>query len=114
MLALTYHGSHDVRVDTMPDPILQEPDDALLRITATAICGSDLHLYRGKIPELKEGDILGHEFMGVVVDAGSEVTNLQKGDRVVVPFVIACGHCFFARNNCFLHARRQIRIAAPS
>jgi threonine dehydrogenase-like Zn-dependent dehydrogenase len=101
MLALTYHGSHDVRVDTVPDPIIQEADDVLLKITATAICGSDLHLYRGKIPELKDGDILGHEFMGIVVDTGSEVTNLQKGDRVVVPFVIACGHCFFCERQLF-------------
>jgi threonine dehydrogenase-like Zn-dependent dehydrogenase len=95
MRALTYHGSHDVRVDTVPDPILQEPDDIILKITATAICGSDLHLYRGKIPQLEDGDILGHEFMGVVIEAGPEVTKLKKGDRVVVPFVIACGHCFF-------------------
>ncbi len=101
MHALTYHGSYDVRVDTVPDPILQEPDDVVLKITATAICGSDLHLYRGKIPELKDGDILGHEFMGVVVDAGSEVTALQKGDRVVVPFVIACGECFFCEKQLF-------------
>lgn len=101
MLALTYHGPQDVRVDTVPDPILQEPDDIILQITATAICGSDLHLYRGKIPKLEDGDILGHEFMGVVVDAGSEVTNLQKGDRVVVPFVIACGHCFFCERQLF-------------
>ena len=101
MLALTYHGPHDVRVDTVPDPILQEPDDIILQITATAICGSDLHLYRGKIPKLEDGDILGHEFMGVVVDAGSEVTNLQRGDRVVVPFVIACGHCFFCEKQLF-------------
>jgi threonine dehydrogenase-like Zn-dependent dehydrogenase len=101
MRALTYHGSHDVRVDTVPDPILQEPDDIILRITATAICGSDLHLYRGKMPELEDGDILGHEFMGVVVEAGSEVTKLRKGDRVVVPFVIACGHCFFCERQLF-------------
>ncbi|MDQ3185992.1 MAG: glutathione-dependent formaldehyde dehydrogenase [Pseudomonadota bacterium] len=101
MRALTYHGSHDVRVDTVSDPILQEADDIILKITATAICGSDLHLYRGKIPELKNGDILGHEFMGVVVDAGSEVTKLRKGDRVVVPFVIACGHCFFCEKQLF-------------
>lgn len=101
MRALTYHGSHDVRVDTVPDPILQEPDDVVLKITATAICGSDLHLYRGKIPELKAGDILGHEFMGVVVDAGSDVTTLKKGDRVVVPFVIACGQCFFCERQLF-------------
>lgn len=101
MLALTYHGSHDVRVDTVPDPIIREPDDILLDITATAICGSDLHLYRGRMPGLKDGDILGHEFMGVVVDAGSGVTDLQKGDRVVVPFVIACGHCFFCERQLF-------------
>lgn len=101
MHALTYHGSYDVRVDTVPDPILQEPDDIVLKITATAICGSDLHLYRGKMPELKDGDILGHEFMGIVVDAGSEVRVLQKGDRVVVPFVIACGECFFCEKQLF-------------
>jgi threonine dehydrogenase-like Zn-dependent dehydrogenase len=101
MHALTYHGSYDVRVDTVPDPILQEPDDIVLQITATAICGSDLHLYRGKIPGLKDGDILGHEFMGVVVDAGSDVSTLQKGDRVVVPFVIACGECFFCEKQLF-------------
>ncbi len=101
MRALTYHGSREVRVDTMPDPIIQEPDDIILQITATAICGSDLHLYRGKIPELKEGDILGHEFMGVVVALGKDVTALQKGDRVVVPFVIACGNCFFCEKQLF-------------
>ncbi|SEO83223.1 zinc-dependent alcohol dehydrogenase [Nitrosovibrio sp. Nv6] len=101
MRALTYHGSYDVRVDTAPDPILQDPDDIVLKITATAICGSDLHLYRGKIPELKDGDILGHEFMGTVVDAGADVTALQKGDRVVVPFVIACGQCFFCERQLF-------------
>ncbi|HJT51591.1 MAG TPA: zinc-dependent alcohol dehydrogenase [Nitrosospira sp.] len=101
MRALTYHGSYDVRVDTVPDPILQEPDDVVLKITATAICGSDLHLYRGKMPELKDGDILGHEFMGTVIETGSEVTALQKGDRVVVPFVIACGQCFFCERQLF-------------
>lgn len=101
MRAVTYHGSYDVRVDTVPDPILQEPDDIVLKITATAICGSDLHLYRGKMPELKNGDILGHEFMGTVVDAGSGVTALRKGDRVVVPFVIACGQCFFCERQLY-------------
>jgi threonine dehydrogenase-like Zn-dependent dehydrogenase len=95
MRALTYHGSHDVKVDNVPDPILQEPDDVILRVTATAICGSDLHMYRGKIPAMKSGDILGHEFMGEVIDAGPDVTSIAKGDRVVVPFVIACGSCFF-------------------
>ncbi len=101
MHALTYHGSYDVRVETVPDPILQEPDDVILKITATAICGSDLHLYRGKMPELKDGDILGHEFMGVVVDSGSGVSQLKKGDKVVVPFVIACGQCFFCEKQLF-------------
>lgn len=95
MRALVYHAAHDVRVDTVPDPILQEPDDIILRVTATAICGSDLHLYRGKVPAMREGDILGHEFMGIVEDTGPAVTGLKRGDRVVVPFVIACGDCFF-------------------
>ncbi|MDP9107950.1 MAG: glutathione-dependent formaldehyde dehydrogenase [Pseudomonadota bacterium] len=101
MRALTYHGSHEVKVDTVPDPILQEPDDIILKVTATAICGSDLHMYRGKIPAMKSGDILGHEFMGEVVEVGSAVTKLQKGDRVVVPFVIACGSCFFCDMHLF-------------
>jgi threonine dehydrogenase-like Zn-dependent dehydrogenase len=95
MRALTYHGSKDVRVETVPDPVIQEDDDVILKVTATAICGSDLHLYRGKIPEVKDGDILGHEFMGIVEDTGAAVTNVKKGDRVIIPFVIACGHCFF-------------------
>lgn len=99
MKALTYHGPHRVRVETVPDPILQEPDDIILRVTATAICGSDLHLYRGKIPGTDHGDIFGHEFMGEVVEAGTAVTSVAVGDRVVVPFVIACGDCFF----CHLH-----------
>lgn len=99
MRALTYHGSNDVRVDNMPDPIIHESDDIILRVTATAICGSDLHLYRGKIPETKDGDIFGHEFMGVVEEVGSGVTAVAKGDRVVVPFVIACGSCFFCAMN---------------
>ncbi len=101
MKALTYHGSYDVRVETVADPVLHEPDDVILQITATAICGSDLHLYRGKMPNLEDGDILGHEFMGVVVDAGPDVTKLRKGDRVVVPFVIACGQCFFCERQLF-------------
>lgn len=95
MQALTYHGKHDVRVESVPDPTILTPDDIILRVTATAICGSDLHLYNGKIPELKSGDILGHEFMGVVEEAGPEVSAVRKGDRVVIPFVIACGECFF-------------------
>jgi threonine dehydrogenase-like Zn-dependent dehydrogenase len=94
MRALTYQGSKDVRVETVPDPSIVEADDILLRVTATAICGSDLHIYRGKIPGMKDGDILGHEFMGIVEDTGSAVTRVKRGDRVVIPFVIACGQCF--------------------
>jgi len=101
MRALVYHSAHEVKVDTVPDPILIEHDDIILKVTATAICGSDLHLYRGNVPGMKEGDILGHEFMGVVVDKGPAVTNLSKGDRVVVPFVIACGSCFFCDKDLF-------------
>ncbi|MGF6492216.1 threonine dehydrogenase-like Zn-dependent dehydrogenase [Luteibacter sp. 621] len=101
MKALTYHGSKDVRVETVPDPVLQQDDDIILRVTATAICGSDLHLYHGKIPETKHGDIFGHEFMGIVEDTGSAVTNVKKGDRVVIPFVIACGKCFFCEHEQF-------------
>ncbi|NZA26411.1 glutathione-dependent formaldehyde dehydrogenase [Luteimonas sp. SJ-92] len=94
MKALTWQGTHDVRVENVPDPVLRDDDDILLRVTATAICGSDLHLYRGKIPGMNDGDILGHEFMGVVEEAGAGVTRLERGDRVVIPFVIACGRCF--------------------
>ncbi len=97
MKALTYHGPHHVKVENVPDPGIEQPDDIILRITATAICGSDLHLYRGKIPQVKHGDIFGHEFMGEVVETGRDVKNIQKGDRVVIPFVIACGDCFFCR-----------------
>lgn len=109
MRALTYHSSHDVRVDNVPDPILQEPDDIIIKVTATAICGSDLHLYRGKMPGMKSGDILGHEFMGVVVEAGPAVSNLTVGDRVVVPFVIACGSCFF----CDMHLYSACETTNP-
>jgi len=97
MQAVTYHGSHDVRVESVPDPIIQAPDDVILRVTATAICGSDLHLYRGKIPQVKDGDIFGHEFRGVVEEVGPAVTAVAKGDRVIIPFVIACGECFFCQ-----------------
>ena len=101
MQALTYQGTRDVRVETVPDPVIQQPDDIVLRVTATAICGSDLHLYRGKIPEMHDGDILGHEFMGIVEEAGPAVTRVRKGDRVVIPFVIACGECFFCAQQQF-------------
>lgn len=101
MRALTYHGAHDVKVDSVPDPILEASDDIILRVTATAICGSDLHLYRGKIPTVEHGDIFGHEFMGIVEEAGSGVTAVKPGDRVVIPFVIACGSCFFCELDLF-------------
>jgi len=101
MRALTYHGAHDVRVETVADPVIQEVDDILLKVTATAICGSDLHLYRGKIPATEHGDIFGHEFMGIVEEVGSHVTAVQPGDRVVIPFVIACGSCFFCQLDQF-------------
>lgn len=101
MRALTYHGAGDVRVDTVPDPVIQANDDIVLRVTATAICGSDLHLYRGKIPAVESGDILGHEFMGIVEEVGGDVTAVSPGDRVVIPFVIACGSCFFCQHELF-------------
>lgn len=101
MRALTYQGAKDVRVETVPDPVLVASDDILLRVTATAICGSDLHIYRGKIPGMKDGDILGHEFMGIVEDVGTGVTELRRGDRVVIPFVIACGSCFYCDKTLF-------------
>jgi threonine dehydrogenase-like Zn-dependent dehydrogenase len=94
MRAVTWHGKRDVRVDEVPDPKIEEPTDAIVRITTTAICGSDLHLYEVLSMFMAEGDILGHEPMGIVEEVGSEVTNLAPGDRVVVPFQIACGHCF--------------------
>jgi threonine dehydrogenase-like Zn-dependent dehydrogenase len=95
MRALCWFGKYDVRVLDVPEPKILNPRDAIIKVTTTAICGSDLHLYNGFIPTLERGDILGHEFMGEVVELGSEVTNLQIGDRVVVPFTIACGKCFF-------------------
>jgi threonine dehydrogenase-like Zn-dependent dehydrogenase len=96
MRALTWQGTNNVSVDTVPDPQILNPRDAIIRITSTAICGSDLHLYDGVIPTLMPGDILGHEFMGVVEDVGPKST-LKKGQRVVVPFVIACGSCYFCQ-----------------
>ena len=91
MRALCWHGKGDVRVDTVPDPKIEHPRDAIIKITACAICGSDLHLLDGYQPTMESGDILGHENMGEVIELGSEVTNLNIGDRVVVPFTISCG-----------------------
>src|SRR6195952_5759092 len=94
MKAVVWHGKHDVRVDDVPDPTIQDPTDAVIRVTSSGLCGSDLHLYEPLAPFMTEGDILGHEPMGVVEEVGAEVRNLSKGDRVVIPFQIACGACF--------------------
>jgi threonine dehydrogenase-like Zn-dependent dehydrogenase len=101
MRALTWHGKHDVRVDTVPDPQIVNPRDAIIKITSTAICGSDLHLYDHTIPTMKAGDVLGHEFMGEVVEVGRGNSRLKVGQRVVVPFVIACGQCYFCEQQQF-------------
>src|SRR5690606_31940194 len=95
MRAVTWHGKKDIRGDTVPDPATVNPPDAIVKVSATAICGSDLHLYDGVMPAMTKGDIVGHEFMGEVVETGSGNGKLKKSDRVVVPFVIACGKCFF-------------------
>ena len=99
MRAVCWEGKKNVQVLSVPDPSIINPRDAILKITTTAICGSDLHLYDGYIPTMEKGDILGHEFMGEVVELGREVKNLKKGDRVVVPFTIACGNCFFCKRD---------------
>ena len=101
MRATVWHGKKDVRVDHVPDPQIINPRDAIVRITSTAICGSDLHLYNGFVPGMEKGDIIGHEFMGEVVELGSGVTSLKIGDRVVIPFPIACGSCFFCQEKLY-------------
>ncbi|MFL6194813.1 MAG: zinc-dependent alcohol dehydrogenase [Thermoanaerobaculia bacterium] len=101
MKAVCWNGKTDMRVETVPDPEILNPRDAIVKITSTAICGSDLHLYDGYIPTMKKGDILGHEFMGEVVELGREVKNLSIGDRVVVPFTISCGNCFFCKKELY-------------
>jgi len=99
MKAVVWHATNDVRVESVPDPQILNPRDAIVRITSTAICGSDLHLLNGFIPTMQAGDILGHEFMGEVVEVGRENKKLKVGDRVVVPFTIACGRCFFCERD---------------
>ena len=94
MKAICWYGKKDVRVENVPEPKLLTKRDALIKTTLTAICGSDLHIYDGYIPTMEKGDILGHEFMGVVEEVGSG-NRLKKGDRVIIPFQIACGHCYF-------------------
>src|ERR1700760_2344710 len=101
MKAVVYHGKYDVRVEEVPDPKIEAPRDAIVKVTSTAICGSDLHLMDGYMPTMKSGDVLGHEFMGEVVELGSAVTNLKKGDRVVVPFTMACGGWLFCQKQLY-------------
>jgi threonine dehydrogenase-like Zn-dependent dehydrogenase len=101
MRALCWHGKSDIRCDTVPDPKIEDPRDAIIKVTSCAICGSDLHLYDGYMPTMESGDVLGHETMGEVVEVGSANTKLKVGDRVVVPFNIACGECFFCRKQLF-------------
>jgi threonine dehydrogenase-like Zn-dependent dehydrogenase len=101
MKALCWHGTGDVRIDTVPDPKIQNPRDAIVKITSSGICGSDLHLLGGLMPTMKKGDVLGHEPMGEVVEVGKAITNLKKGDRVVVPFTISCGECLFCKKTLF-------------
>ncbi len=101
MKAVCWYGIHDVRYETVPDPILLNPRDVILRVTSSSVCGSDLHLYNGVVPTMQAGDIIGHEFMGEVVEVGKGVTNVQRGDRVVVPSPISCGHCFYCAHGEF-------------
>lgn len=101
MKALVYNGAKDVRVENVQDPVIEDSKDIIVKVTSTAICGSDLHLYDGLIPQTKKGDVLGHEFMGEVVEKGKSVSKLNIGDKVVVAFPISCGECFFCKNNMF-------------
>ena len=98
MDAIVYHGVKDVGVEKVPDPRIEREDDIIVKVTSTAICGSDLHLIHGRVPALNPGFILGHETMGIVAETGKAVTNVKKGDRVIVPFPVACGHCFFCEH----------------
>jgi len=104
--ALAWHGKGDIRCDDVPDPKIEHPRDAIIKVTSCAICGSDLHIYGGIIPAMKKGDVLGHENMGEVVEVGPGNKALKVGDRVVVPFTIACGECFFCRNGFYSGCER--------
>src|SRR5438270_1484820 len=101
MKAVTWHGKRNLKVEEVPDPTIKEPTDAIIKITSTNICGSDLHLYEVLGPFMGVGDILGHEPMGIVEEVGSKVTGLQRGDRVVIPFQVSCGHCFMCDEKLF-------------
>jgi threonine dehydrogenase-like Zn-dependent dehydrogenase len=107
MKALCWHGKSDMRYETVPDPKIEDPRDAIIKVTACAICGSDLHIYNGVIPAMEQGDVIGHETMGEVVDIGSGNTKLKVGDRVVVPFTISCGECFFCKRGYYSGCERS-------
>lgn len=107
MKALTWHGKSDMRCESVPDPRIEDSRDAIIKVTACAICGSDLHIYNGVIPEMEHGDILGHETMGEVVEVGSDYRKLKVGDRVVVPFTISCGECFFCKKGFYSGCERS-------
>jgi len=107
MKALCWHGKHDMRLDTVPDPKIEHSRDAIIKVTSCAICGSDLHIYDGVIPTMEHGDVIGHETMGEVVEVGPDVGDLKVGDRVVVPFTIACGDCFFCKRGYFSGCERS-------
>ncbi len=107
MKALTWHGKHEIRCESVPDPKIEDGRDAIIRVTACAICGSDVHLYNGVVPSMEHGDIMGHETMGEVVEVGSDNRALKVGDRVVVPFTIACGQCFFCQRGFFSGCERS-------
>ena len=121
MRAVCWEGKEKIQVETVPDPAILNPRDAIIKVTTTAICGSDLHIYDGYIPTMEKGDVLGHEFMGEVVEVAKENTRLQVGDRVVVPFTIACGDCHFCNQQLWslclpqgrygVHSRRLRRMA---
>ncbi|WP_404388591.1 zinc-dependent alcohol dehydrogenase [Humibacillus xanthopallidus] len=111
MRALTWHGIEDVRVTEVPDPVIEQTTDAVVRVTSTAICGSDLHLYGVLAPYLQPGDVLGHEFMGIVEQVGSDVATLQPGDRVVVPFNISCGRCWMCHRGLFAQCETTQNVA---
>ena len=107
MKALCWHGKNDIRCDTVPDPKIEQPGDCVIKVTACAICGSDLHLYNGFMPGMESGDIMGHETMGEVMEVGPGVKKLKVGDRVVVPFTISCGECFFCKKGLFSGCERS-------
>src|SRR5690606_6239224 len=109
MRALCWHGKKDIRCDNVPDPRIEDARDAIVKVTSCAICGSDLHLFDGFMPGMQHGDIMGHEFMGEVIEVGGAVSKLSVGDRVVVPFTIACGECDQCRRGNFSVCERSNR-----